>query len=313
MVGFELTAPRRCDVCDGDDFEILGRLRTGRIPALSLPVAMCRTCGFVTQRPRLTSADYKRVNQLWYTHKFAADPPTDASERKKFSKWSLMWDRIQPWYPHGPSSLLDVGAGQGWAIEFLKGKFPGMAATAIEQWPPCQDYIRGQLGAEVVDIDISADWPSSLHNRFDLIIFRHTIEHLEEPLAALTQIAAALAPGGHCYLVTPNAMFIHPGQPILTDYFRPVHLHYFNADTLSRLAARAGLIPTVIDSQGELWGLFRRPALGEAAAAQGCVTPAEQRAFLRRRMADARGTDYRRLLRMALRRVMAIFSHRPGA
>lgn len=289
---------RPCDVCGGEDFERLATLRSPRLPGLALPVGICRRCGFVTQYPRLPSDQYRAVNSIWFSHMFGKDAPNISDQATKFGKWELMWQRIGRYYPAGPAALLDVGAGQGWAIEFLRSRYPAMPATAIEQWGPCQDYIRNQLGAEVVDVDITDAWPAGLAGRFDLVIFRHTIEHLEEPLAALERVATALAPGGHCYLVAPNALSITPGNAMATNYFRPVHLHYFNAETLTALAARAGLAATVVDGGGgEVWGLYRRREANDLPA----VVPdtfLRQRNYLLTRLADARVEDWRRKLRI---------------
>jgi SAM-dependent methyltransferase len=298
---YSFAEQRPCDVCDASDFEHLCNLRNGRIPDYAPPVAICRNCGFVTINPRTDSAQYKQINGRWYPFKFSVDNPLDSDEEKKFGKWKIMWRRIQEFYPEGPSNLLDIGAGQGWAIEYVQHMFPDMNAVAIEQWGPSQDYIRDNLGAAIVDIDINSDWPKNLHNQFDLAIFRHTLEHLEEPLKALQQIADCLSPDGHAYIAVPNAMAIQQGAPVRTNFFRPIHLHYFNCTTMVKLAARAGLTATALQDGKEIWGLFRRNGTDVKAVEPPMIDYTKQREFVRNRLNDGRWLDIKTEMRMALR------------
>jgi SAM-dependent methyltransferase len=193
-----------------------------------------------------------------------------------------------------------VGAGQGWAIEYLRRKYPTMQATAIERWEPCRIYIRDRLGATVFDVDLDAPWPEELRGRFDLVILRHTLEHLTEPRQALENITAALAPGGATYIVVPNALRIRAGMAMRTDFFRPVHLHYFNEHTFRRITERAGLTPRSFAAESELWGLFGR---AEAGTRDGAArnTHDEQRSLLTRRLAESAWQDRRTIARAYLR------------
>lgn len=237
---------------------------------------------------------------------FETDSPEDLDENKKFKKWRLMWKRIAKHYPDGMKSVLDIGAGQGWAIEFLQQKVPNLQATAIEQWEPSQRYIKERLGAEVVDVDINDDWPVELTGKFDLVILRHTLEHLEEPLKVLCQIARCLSDKGRLYLAVPNLMAARPGTHMRTDFLRPVHLHYFNPTTLGRLAARGGLVPVEFEGVGEIWGMFRRASGKAENSGVGDDDPnaigyTEQRDLLAARIRQSWLNDRIALARMCVR------------
>lgn len=298
---FPCTVLRDCDVCGSDDFETLARCRSAILPYYTAPVSICRDCGFITVRPRPSSADYKEINDRWYPFKFAMNQSLDGEDDKKFRKWRVMWDRIKKYYPQGPNSLLDIGAGQGWAIEFIKNMFSETRAVAIEQWKPSQDYIVNQLGGEIVDRDINDDWPDALKGQFELVILRHTLEHIEEPRKVLRQISQCLSPTGYAYIVVPNTMAIRPGIRIRTDYFRPVHLHYFNVETLARLAGKAGLVPAAIDSRGEVWGVFRRGGSAVTGVDVPRIGYDRQRDLILERMSEARWKDFKAELRMRVR------------
>jgi SAM-dependent methyltransferase len=291
-----------CDVCGADAFEPVARMRSARMPDFHARVAICRACGFVTVRPRPSGAIYDAANDRWFSKTFDDDAPTDPNNDKKFHKWRLMWQRIGGSLPLGRLRVLDVGAGQGWAIEFLQSVRPEIEAVAIERWPACQSYIRERLGAEIVDRDIEADWPESLAGRFDLIIFRHVLEHLKHPEAALRKLSRCLAPGGAIYLVVPNCLSIKPGSAMRTDLFRPVHLHYFSPLTLRRLVARAGLEPHTFRAESEIWGLFKPAGPGVRSEWESAYPV--HRAHLRERLRQSLWTDAKAMLRMTLRRFL---------
>ena len=221
-----------------------------------------------------------------------------------------MWDRVGHNFSQAPR-VLDVGAGQGWAIEFLQTKFPGLDAVAIEQWEPSQEYIRTQLGATVLDLDIEDDWPAELQDSFDLIILRHTLEHLLDPLKTLRQIRACLKKTGLAYICVPNALCIRAGHLINVDYFRPIHTLYFNPFTLQQLAARAGLSPTTMESTGEVWGTFKSaPASEPSIDCRGSYP--EQRDYLKARLAETKWGSRRHIVLITLSRLANMWLPKPA-
>jgi SAM-dependent methyltransferase len=178
----------------------------------------------------------------------------------KFYRWETMWNRIADFFPNGPTQLLDVGSGQGLAIEFLLMKFPSMKATAIEQWKPLCIHIEQNLHSRAIQKDIEDEWPTNLSRKFDLIILRHTLEHVQDPNKLLLKVSSCLADNGLAYIVVPDSMNIKPGVRVLTSFFRPVDLSYFNHSTLLKITAKNRLTPIEYkqSSKGELWGVFKR-------------------------------------------------------
>jgi len=154
--------------------------------------------------------------------------------------------------------LLDVGAGQGWCIEYIKRKYPLLRAFAIERWPACQKHIKTKYDGVIVGSEITGDWPRRYENSFDLIVFRHTLEHILEAKKVLAKVARFLSDDGYAYIVTPSMREVT--RPLVHSYFRPCHVSYFCKETLASLARQAGLSPVVMreKGQGEVWGLFKK-------------------------------------------------------
>jgi SAM-dependent methyltransferase len=278
-----------CEACGADDFEFLTRISSIRVPNYRKPVVICRRCGFVTVRPRPSSAEYAAINDRWFGLAYSDDPEVGQTPAQGAGRAQRLWERVGPHVTQPIGHVLDVGAGKGWSIEFLKSKFPDLRAAVIDPVAELQADLWKRLDVEVVTTKLEEQWPTSLAERFDLVVFRHTLEHLEHPLEALRRIATCLAPGGYAYIVVPNALNIRPGHRMRTDFFRPVHLHYFNRHTLTRIARRAGLEPAVIGDEGEIWGMFRRA--GSAAPQPAINSYLEQRSYLMTRLAQARWID----------------------
>lgn len=152
-------------------------------------------------------------------------------------------------------SVLDIGAGRGWSLEWLKKNYPDIKElAAIEPSKQCIANLKEVIGAEVVATDGDDEWSSS---SFDLIIMRHVLEHFLDPLAVLSKVEEHLSPRGVAYIAVPNMM--SPKGSLKNYWFRTVHTYYFSEMTLSRIGSMAGLSPIEIRSNGtEIWGIFTR-------------------------------------------------------
>ena len=105
------------------------------------------------------------------------------------------------------SRVLDVGAGSG-EFAFLMTQL-GKTVTGIEPNVGYAAYCREELGLEVRTAHLAHDlFPPG---QFDLIRMNHVLEHLNNPVKYLGEIASWLAPDGLLYVEVPN---IEPAFPI---------------------------------------------------------------------------------------------------
>lgn len=79
---------------------------------------------------------------------------------------------------------------------------------------------------------------------FDTVVSFQTLEHLEEPAGAIAEMARVLRPGGHLVLTAPQAWRVHEAPH---DFFR------YTPFGLRHLAAKAGLEPLSVATQGGVW------------------------------------------------------------
>lgn len=90
-------------------------------------------------------------------------------------------------------------------------------------------------------------------SRFDLIICRSVLEHVERPWLVVQACARVLRPGGHLFIETPQAFPIH-GYP--SDFWR------FTVDGLRILATDAGLTMVAAGYTDPCDVVPRRPPAG---------------------------------------------------
>jgi SAM-dependent methyltransferase len=103
----------------------------------------------------------------------------------------------------GPKSVLEVGTGSGFFLDFFMRENPGATATGIEYDERLLAVTRGraphatchQGNAETFDL---------LPQTFDLIVSFQVIEHLYAPERLVAQARRHLARGGLLILTTPN-------------------------------------------------------------------------------------------------------------
>jgi SAM-dependent methyltransferase len=136
--------------------------------------------------------------------------------------------------PRLPSSVLDFGAGEGHLVRALRAR--GLAAQGVEPFPAGRRAARERYG-----LDLLEELPES--DRFDLVTLVHSLEHVPDPVAALTRLAQVLEPEGLVFVEVPNAASVDMLRPSrrreILDL--PVHLFHFTPETLVRVIERAGL------------------------------------------------------------------------
>jgi 2-polyprenyl-3-methyl-5-hydroxy-6-metoxy-1,4-benzoquinol methylase len=137
----------------------------------------------------------------------------------------------------GSGNLLDVGCGDGEALEILsdlKWKVQGVeldpqgvAASRLRNL----DVRQGTLG--------DAAFPSG---SFDALTSSHVIEHLHDPVAFISESHRVLKTGGTLILVTPNARaWTHTRYgPSWLNLDSPRHLVLFTVESLQYLVKAGG-------------------------------------------------------------------------
>ncbi|WP_157817737.1 class I SAM-dependent methyltransferase [Candidatus Thiodictyon syntrophicum] len=228
-------------------------------------------CGTLWLDPRPTLADIGKAYGDYYTHGDAqqrtfvkrtvrALARELAASRYGFSASRLPWPgkhlatalamlypglaahldllvRYLPASAYGGGRLLDVGCGDGEALEILRDL----------GWQVCGVEVDAQAvtAARRRDLDVkqgtlaAAGFPDET---FDAVTSSHVIEHVHDPRAFLAESRRVLRGGGTLVAVTPNARarcHRHHGADWL-NLDSPRHLVLFTPQSLAALAASVG-------------------------------------------------------------------------
>jgi 2-polyprenyl-3-methyl-5-hydroxy-6-metoxy-1,4-benzoquinol methylase len=202
------------------------------IPRGDLRIACCRRCGFVTNtafRDELLQYGDGYENDQTCSPFFEQHVEglvtrlLDAGVRQKF--------------------IVEVGCGRGYFLRRLceRGANRGVG------------FDPSYTGVDVVDegrVTFVRDFYGADHTsvRPDIVVCRHVIEHVREPLALLKSIAAALVAGPGTYVAfeTPTVEWIL-GNLVIQDFFYE-HCSYFSAHSLAFAFARAGFSPRSVET-----------------------------------------------------------------
>ena len=201
-----------------------------------------------------------------YAHK--ASPLLTASTDADQTALTLIVGQLDLFYRSGlcgppPKRVLEIGGADGHFLERLKqtGLFLESTILLHELSEDCL-RVAAQRG-----IPTTAE-PAS-HAPFDLVVARHTVEHVFDPVSFLRSLRSLLAPAGLAYIEVPS--WVVPFGPV--DGYNPEHLHQFSPCSMHWAMARAGFevigdfgtaIPRYATTSNRLMGFIVRSASGFA-------------------------------------------------
>ena len=184
--------PPRCVVCGGD------RVATA-YPAAEqgFAVLACPDCGLGRTWPPV-SAD--KIGS-WYPQEYYGKE--NVRFNPLFEKMTHLFQRrrasvLHNRVPRGP--VLDVGCGRGFLLNFLRelGYEPhGLELSEHAAW-----HARNRLKLDVVTDDfLECRHPDE---RFNAVVFWHTLEHFSRPAECIKRAAELVKPGGLVAVAVPN-------------------------------------------------------------------------------------------------------------
>lgn len=220
---------KRCDLCDGTEFEPISRLdRRGK----ELLTGICKQCGLVSHWNIPSEVDLQDFYATRYRREYHGE--TTPSARRVMRAWRnavRIQHQLEPSLKPG-TDVFDVGAGIGCAAKVFE--LAGHPAFGIEPNFGFQEFSKNQLHARVESGDL---WDIPTQAIHDNVLLIHVIEHFRSPRQALRHIHRILKPGGQLYVECPNL-----GAPFATrtKLFHFAHIHNFTPLTLQMLAHRCG-------------------------------------------------------------------------
>ncbi len=154
---------------------------------------------------------------------------------------------IKPLLPRQCSRILEVGAGGGATLKWLKNLYPNAETTAVEINPALLDELK--LNADLTIIG-PVDQSIAQLKTYDLILLLDVLEHLPDPTETLQKLAKLLNPEGRVIVSVPNIAHLSISIPLLFqrrfDYQQAgildrTHLKFFVEGTAIKLLNDANL------------------------------------------------------------------------
>lgn len=234
---------RACAVCGAADWLRLPdpgpRSMASDLRVLDAPLgtAACRRCGLLVRVAPPPPSIFERGYAL-YAH--APDDPRERARQSAYAGW------IASRLPAHPRSIADVGCGNGSLLLAFRDLWPAATLTGCD---PSEDAVAC---ARAAGLDV---WRGTIADRpdvrADLVSSVNVLEHADDPVAFLSALRAAVAPGGRAVVVCPDGS--RPGVELLiADHrasFAPSHLRALLARAELETMDAAAAPPEIGDFQ----------------------------------------------------------------
>lgn len=137
-----------------------------------------------------------------------------------------------------PGKMLEIGCGDGSFLEAMAGKGWDALGLDISETAVRMARSRRDIRVEAGELGECALADST----FDLVVMRHVLEHIPDPVETLKEIRRVLLPGGLLYMTVPNIASIE--SRIAGDsWFHldpPYHLTHFSPASITEALVSAG-------------------------------------------------------------------------
>jgi 2-polyprenyl-3-methyl-5-hydroxy-6-metoxy-1,4-benzoquinol methylase len=159
---------------------------------------------------------------------------------EKSDDWSTLYEkwnnqrtlrRVSSATGESEPRLLEIGIGSGRLLQAASQA--GWCAVGIEASSAVAAHVRQRYGVPVF-AGLIEEYDNSFGHKFDVVIMNHVLEHIPDPVTALSKVRDLLKPDGILHLAVPNIECWEAHFPGWTSY-EPYHLFYFGRDSLTTL------------------------------------------------------------------------------
>lgn len=230
-----------CPVCTGTNIRVLEAasdlqafITSGDVFTFHMGLSACNGCGFIFVNPRPTQDELTRYYGLQ-----ARKPRAYATLDKPFSDLLDFQAAFvkKCWAGLGHQRILDVGSAEGFFLKRLAAECTELPQLeGVEPGSVYAETARGLLPDAIIHEQVleESDLP---HRSYDLVTLRHVLEHLVEPVVALTIIQKLLKPSGVLHIEVPDVTAI-PAS--ISPFIHHEHMNSFTPDTLRLAIERSG-------------------------------------------------------------------------
>jgi 2-polyprenyl-3-methyl-5-hydroxy-6-metoxy-1,4-benzoquinol methylase len=205
-------------------------------------VVRCQGCSLVFVSPRVAADQVARIYGADYWRSPAAKDYGYTDYRADAPHWlrtyrrraQVLDGRVAP-----GGRILDIGCAAGFFLEVMREK--GFDGWGLEVSAPIASEARRRLGEDRIAVGTLTDHPYP-PGEFDLVSFWDVVEHLPDPVDALTRARQLLRPGGLLLVETQNieSRFAKVMGRRWQHFKQTEHLYHFSPSTVTRLLEASG-------------------------------------------------------------------------
>lgn len=196
------------------------------------PILKCQACSLLFMRPVITeNLDDRKMDSVQDAELFGSSLLKRLHEKLIINREVRMARKIRG---NGTLNLLDIGCGTGWITDIWRQH--GFKVTGLEPSEKRSMIAREKYGIPVVNGFIEDFDPKE---KYDVIILRHLVEHLEDPYRMLLKVRSLLSDDGIAIIVVPNINTI--GRYIFETRWTwviPHHVNFFNPLSFKKMLTR---------------------------------------------------------------------------
>lgn len=214
------------------------------------PVVICKRCGLIYARPRLTKEAYQTFyssDEYRRIYEGNNDYLEKANHRFDNGFGRDIFEAVFPIMDERKlSTVLEFGCGGGWnLIHFMKA---GYEVKGYDYSPSLIELGKNK------GLNLNVGSFEELSGHFDLIILNHVIEHFTDLSVSIKILCEHLNPNGIFYIAVPNVDDFYMGQ------LQNSHTCYFSPRTFTYYMASHGLRMIQFGSADKIhmYGIFER-------------------------------------------------------
>jgi len=196
---------------------------------VDMGVGYCQECRHISSDV-VEKPDWEEAEKTIYKELYDSWTPTNLSpSQKKYNETLFGW--LKKMVPKG--KILEIGCYDGSFLNLFKKD--GWNCQGVEP------SVGAKIAKEKYGLDVIGGFfePGQFEkNTFDLVVVKHVIEHVSDPLEFSREAAAMVKEGGFLYIEVPNSYVS------LYDRYFPEfhvdHLSYFTIPSIENLLQRIG-------------------------------------------------------------------------
>lgn len=198
-----------------------------------LEPVICQACLHIYLRKHAPGKMISELYRDYYSYPSALEGSFFPERDEAFLK--IFKDRISKALGKEQKSVLEIGCYDGYVLYHLKKM--GFSVTGCD--PSHGAQIGQKFGLNIKKRFFKADDFFKKGLKYEIVIFRHFLEHLPKPVGFLKTIKRILTPEGIVIFEVPNVEYcLKNGN---TGIFSFQHLQYFSKKSVYKLAENADL------------------------------------------------------------------------